>query len=185
MNPINDKIYNLITDIKNFELAFDINERFEEILNRIWKDFITSLQEALKIECKDFKTERTQELEFVLYSKKWEIFKFYFNLHDTDFLEYGIGTNNSKYKKSFSKIKKILQGQEVLSDFEFSQDKDEIWFSRMFDENLSKLSGLEKILPDTKPMLISEYTQTFANLVSLLNDKIIEVEKELKKQTTR
>jgi len=174
---IDNKLFDLITKVENFEFAYDINERFESIKERLWEDFWNDLQKKLKSEHDDFMIEKTSDWEFIFVQRKWKVFKFYFNLH-SDYMEFGVGSNNADYKSLFPKISESFQ--DLLPDYENEINKDELWYFMDCDDDVTKLQGLKRLLPDNREKIITEYYSLFKRLLDEIQETIIKFEEKAK-----
>ena len=174
---IDNKLFALITKSENFEFAYDISERFESIKQRLWDEFWNDFQKKLKFEHDDFNIETISDWEFIFYQRKWKIFKFYFNLRGNS-MEYGVGTNRKEYKNLFTLINNDFQ--EILSDLKVENKNNELWYFTKCDDNVTKLQGLKKILPENKAKIISEYYDLFRGLFDEINDIIQKYEEKEK-----
>jgi hypothetical protein len=174
---IDNKFFDLITKDENFEFAYDINERFENIRQKLWIDFFDDLRKKLKLEHNDFIIEKTDDWEFVLSYRKWNVFKFYYNFKD-DHIKIGILSNYIKNKKLFSEIDMCFR--EIMPDFSVEINTEEFRYFIICDEDLSTLHGLKRILPENREKIISEYYLKFKRLLEDIQESIIKFEESAK-----
>jgi len=170
---IDDKLYDLITKTENFEFAFDIRDRFDTVIGRIYKEFWELLQKFLIDENKNYDIKNTSQWEFIFKQKNWKHFTFYFEWKDDDNFNFGFGFYNT-IKTKFKEINSKLE------DFEFEQDENGLWFQTTFEENFTKLSGLKKILPETRNEIFVKLNSEINEFYKKLEDIIIEYENNKK-----
>lgn len=174
---IDNKLFDLITKIENFEFAYDISERFESIKQKLWDEFWNDLQSKLKNEHDDFTIEKISDWEFIFFQRKWKIFKFYFNL-DSDYMQFGIGSNNVNYKKLFPNINEKFQ--EILAAYENEITENELWYYLKCDDDVTKLQGLQRILPANREKIISEYYGLFKVMLDDIYETVKNFEEKSK-----
>ena len=174
---IDNKLFDLITRDENFEFAYDIRERFDSIKDKLWVDFWNDLQTKLKSEHGDFNIEEISKYEFIFFQRKWKIFRFYFNLH-SNCMEFGIGSNNVDYKNLFPEINESFQ--ELRPDFEIFKENNELWYFMQCDDDVTKLQGLKRILPNNREKIISEYFDLFNKLLDDIQETIMKFEEKAK-----
>ncbi len=182
MNSIIDnKIFDLITKSENFEIAFDINERYADIVYRLDQEFWNLLLKKVKSNFKINVLSDTDRLwEFEVIPKGWEKFVMFFRWDDKeDKVYYGVGTDKLKTKKQQDMIHENLE--ELLVDFEVIKGNFEIWFKYPYGDDFEKLSGLKKILPETREKTVDRYYLIFTTFLEMLSKKIIQTESKLKK----
>lgn len=177
---IDDKIYELITKSENFEFAYDIRQRFDEIQNRIWIEFWADFQYNLKNEYCNFYIKEVAENEwaFDFYDKKWKKARFYFNIDD-NYLQYGIELDFVGNKKQFQQIRGFLS--EIFINEEISEKNDKIWYYNNCDEKFETAHNLKMILPENRSKIISDYVSVFVRFAEKVIIEINNFEENISK----
>lgn len=171
---IDNKLFELITKSENFEFAYDISERFENVKEQLRNEFWKGFQKKLKTEHPDFIIEEINNWYFHFRNRKWSILSFYFSIYDVENMNYGIGSTNKRIKSKCPELVDDLKNK--LLDFEVESEYDGYWFCSYCSDNIKSLQGLKRILPDNRDKIITEYYNNFKKLLDDLNETILKYE---------
>ena len=169
---IDNKMYDLITKCENFDFAWDINERFVTVKERLVEDFWNEIVLYFKRNLEDFKffNEDIQYIEFK--SKQYDKLIFFLQVSDGD-TSYGYIINHNGTKKKKSEI--ISYFCDIL--LKDDSNDNSLFFIETKDENLTTLNGLKKILPEKRDKLIELYFQDFKEMLTSMQIIFEEFEK--------
>lgn len=172
---IDDKIYNLISKSENFDFAHDIYERFDSIKERIIQEFWNNLILKLAAELRDIKfTERNdQPFHFDLSIKSINGIKLFVGIYDNQF-QYGISITHKGSKKNIQELEEYFQ--DAFDQYEYDDKIKTSWFFEVGEEDFNTLSGLKKILPENRDVLIQKYLNDFNKMFDLKHKLFIEFE---------
>lgn len=174
-SAIDDKMYELIIKPENFKFAYDINERFDSIKERVIQEFWELLILRLKKEFPEFSFKYKQG-----YNQYLEISDTSFR-DFTPFVEiaqeqfhYGVSFYYNGTQKKMRELEREFGSLFLENDYNL---KGKIaWFFNYSNEHFDTLSGLNKILPENKDLLIDQYIREFKTMVQSIEKTIAERE---------
>jgi len=176
---IEDKTYELITKVENFDFAFDLYSRFDSIKERLIQDFWLRLVLKFKNEYKEFNFKERPGVEQHAYMtlKSLSKVQFYIGIYDSEF-QIGIAINHNGTKK---KIQELEDRFNDLFEEKWNDEKGKvIWFFECKEEDFSTLFGLKKILPENRDNLIDKYLLDFKILFESKQNELTEFEENIK-----
>jgi|AntAceMinimDraft_15_1070371.scaffolds.fasta_scaffold08896_2 hypothetical protein len=178
---IDDKIYELSTKEENFELVYDINQRFESIKERLRKEFWASLLIYLKNNSTNLIIRNEDDWLISLQDKKWNLFKINIEWGNDYVMNYGLYIEELKYKKQTRQVYKYLVKLDFLTDFnqDIYEDADGLCFYKYFSHDFTKLYSLKKLLPENRTDLFKELSQSLNELHKQIENNFIEIEERI------
>jgi hypothetical protein len=176
---IDDKIYELSTKEENFELVYDINQRYESIIERLSEEFWASLLIYLKNNSANLVIRNEGEWLISLQDKKWNLFKIYIEWKDDDIINYGLYIEELKYKKQIRQVYEYLTKLDFLTDFNPDVTDDGVCFDKEFSYDFTKLYGLKKLLPENRTDLFKEFSQSLNELHKQIETNLFEIEERI------
>lgn len=160
---IENKMYDLITKSENFDFAWDINERFISVKERLVEDFWNEIIAYFKSNLDGFKMENEEEQYVEFTSKSYIKLTFILQIHENQIV-YGISINHNGTKRKKSEIESFF-----CDEFDSCTDGDNdkyFYFYETQTEDLTSLDGLKKILPEKRGKLIEMYFQDFKEMLT-------------------
>lgn len=172
---IDDKMYNLISKSENFDFAFDLYERFDSIKERIIQEFWNNFISKLAAERRDFKfTDRNdQPFHYDLSIKSIKGIKLFVGIYDNQF-QYGISITHKGSKKRIQEL--MIYFQDAFDEYDYEDKIKTSWFFEVGEEDFNTLSGLKKILPENREVLIQKYLNDFNKMMDLKHKLFTEFE---------
>ena len=185
MNSIIDnKIFELSTKKENFELVYDINQSYNTIIERLKKEFRQELFYYLKTNISNLIVTFHENDGYIsLQDKSWDYFKLYIEWADDGKIDYGIYTDGLKYKKNIELVFQNLRESEMFTDFDAKTYEDMVCYYTKYNYDFTKLSGLKRLLPETRIELFHEFTKSLEKLYERMNPELLEIEKKIAKRT--
>jgi hypothetical protein len=160
---IDNKMYELITKSENFDFAWDINERFVTVKERLVEDFWNEIVLYFKRNLEDFKFINEERHYIELKSKLHIKLEFILQIHENQIV-YGLTTKHNGTKKKKSEIESLFSDE--FEDYTECDEGKSFYFYETEDENLTTLDGLKKILPEKRDKLIEMYFQDFKEMLT-------------------
>jgi hypothetical protein len=173
---IDDKLYELVTKIENFEVAYDISQRIKFYEDRLREEFLKELLKKIKNEHQELESTEIIENKFFINRRDWNTLEFCCEIDSNKFY-ISIG-QFKKVKSSTTRsaiIKKILDSYNL--EHYINENEPEHWLFTSSDHDFSKLEGLKVILPDNRDKIISEYYELFKKMYDIVLKVANEYEK--------
>ena len=114
-----------------------------------------------------------------LQDKRWDYFKLYIEWGKDERINYGIYIDSLKNKKGIALINQSLRESEMLTDFEPDANEDSVCYYTKYNYDFTKLSGLKRLLPETRDELFHEFTKSLEILYEKKNPELLEIEKKI------
>lgn len=174
---IDDKIFELSTKKENFELVYDINQSYDTMIERLKNEFWQKLFHHLETNIANLVVKFHDEdfWTILLKDKSWNYLRLYIEWADDDKIYYGIYTEGLRYKK-VNLVKQNLADLEMLTDFKPEITEDSVCYYSKYNYDFTKLSGLKRLLPETRIELFNEFSKSLENLYEKMNPKLLEIE---------
>lgn len=163
---IDDKIYNLSVQKENFELIFDINQRYNSLIERLFLEFWSNLFLHLKSKDKNLQNIVNKDWIITIKPKGWDFFKIHIEWPSDEHINYGIFSEQIKFR-SINKINADFENIYYLNTFEYDDSGKQICFYKELNDNFTKLSGIVKMLPENRSEL---YDEIYLNIVDLIEN---------------
>ena len=160
---IDNKMYDLITKSENFDFAWDINERFISVKERLVEEFWNEIIAYFKSNLEGFKIENEEEQYVEFKSKSYNKLSFYLQICENQII-YGLLIYHNGTKKKKSEIESYFSDK-FESYIPYDNEK-YFDFYETQTENLTTLDGLKKILPENRDKLIEMYFQDFKEMLT-------------------
>jgi hypothetical protein len=170
---IDEKIYELSVKEDNFDLVFDINQRYDSIIERLQFDFWNELAEYMKIKSQE-KVEREDDWLISLRNQKVKNLKIYVEWQNEESITYGVLIDNLKNRKQTNLIFNSLT--DFLIDFDSKMEGKSVDFFKDFDYDFSKLHGLKKMIPVNRTKLFDDFFETIERLREQIQNHLPELE---------
>lgn len=176
---IDDKIYELSIKEENFELVYDINQRFESIKDRLYEEFWASLVVYLKNNSTNLVVRNQDDWLILLQDNKWNLSKLYIQWEEDEKIIFGLSIGDLKYKKQIGVVYESLMKKDFLTDFTPDIIDNSVDFYKEFNYDFSKLYGLKKLLPAYRTDLFQEFSNSINELHKQLDLSLIEIEENI------
>jgi hypothetical protein len=172
-----EELFKFYTAPENFETAYEITQQFPLIKHQLLKDFWYSVQDQLKELVKDdsdWEVKGIKDLSST-YPKVGIFLKNYSEFHViyeklNDHAYYGLWINMTSSSLDVEQIKAQRSSIERLEGF-----KSGSWWVglRYCNDNFGELSGLKRILPESRGLVAEEYAGVLFELAKDLKEDII------------
>lgn len=179
-NIIDKEIFKLATESdENFEMIFDINQRYDEIVEKLEEEFWEEFKKISKEKFDYIKINEDESydgwfLKFRLNSLKY--FCFYFQWNTNNEMLFGLIVDDKKRLKIRTQINPVNeQLRKVLKDYEQGEVID---FFQKILYDFSKISDLKKLLQHNRKEFISEIIAKINILIKHTETELITLEKE-------
>jgi hypothetical protein len=182
------KIYELVTKSENFEIAFEIHEKFGGVKEQLIEDFWQFLLKRVKNSFEEMIIEYNEaddENSIWLtpkknYKNRFQSYCIYFE--ESERIEIAIRIidrlTNGKQKIVLERYDELIKSKDMHS-FNIQPDNGNTWFYKDFDEDFKKIHGLRKILPENRNALIDEYIKSMQSFIDETIEEVDEIEKML------
>lgn len=174
-SDIEDRMYELITKVENFKFAYDINERFDSIKERIIQEFWETLFLKIKEEFPE-----GNYTKFDLYEQAMGFsFQSYRDILfitgiENSKLYFGISVSHKGTKKRMQEVKD--QFVDLFEIYEYDDEYKSSDFYNWANEDFDSHSGLNKILIDNRDVLIDKYTRDFKVVIKSIKKTFVDCE---------
>jgi hypothetical protein len=176
------KMFDFFTSSENFESAFEIHQKFPEILDALRRDFWESVSAELNLKCSnsDWVSYGKDEDGYLgLFLPTWKDnigngYKFWIGFGSTgDRLFYGIEFELKRRRGLDKKKLDVLTKNGFFSNLEI---EDEWWFKQT-DYNFRELYTLRRTLPTNRSDFITELVETLWEFAEKAKPNLAEIEK--------
>lgn len=172
MEEYKDTLYKFITKEENFDLAFEINQEFYDIVSRMLFEFWEAVKKYVEDNLpEDFKVKLYFEDDKMIevYKKRRDFSIAIFDLDETPRI--GIYIEAEDEVKNIELKEKLLDKQ-LLDDLELIEDEfvDDFIAYHELREDFDSLSVLRKILPSNKDILVKVYGNKMITKIKRLEE---------------
>jgi hypothetical protein len=159
---------------ENFEVFFEINQNYQSVIDKLSKEFWKTLEEYLKDSKEQLFTSITDE-NFCLYVKIKGWKDFYVFIEWVTDSTINIGIYNEKQRSRKADI--IAFSELLIPEYKVDNSQNKICVYKGINEDFTKLSGLKRLLPETKEEFCNEIIEDIRFLVRTTSNVIKEIEK--------
>ena len=158
---------------ENFEIFFEINQNYDSVIDQLSSEFWKTLEETIKKTSGKPFTKLTNDNYCIDISiKGWKGFYIYIQWITDETIHLGLyNQNHRRLSADVNAISKLLT-TEYKTDFNDSN----ICIYKSINENFTKLSGLKRLLPETRQEFCTEIIDEVYDLFQRTNKAIKEIE---------